>query len=274
MVKSPGRPCPGFTINRDGTAILDCVIVSRLKAYREEVHFLNSGGSRVLTKYLSTEHSLYVNHKKIHRLCEENGLLLFTQTQMKKKFKKKRCGYRDVTAPNQLWQFDIKYIFIHGENKWCYLLTFIDVFSKKVVGYHIGKSAKAGDLIFTLNQALNSEGIEHGQVLQIRSDNGPQMSSNRFHFYLKRLEQKLSHEFIPPRTPDRNAFIESFFSIFEKTVIEIRYFKIYKDAYSATVDFIEFYNTRRLHGSIGNLSPMKFIEKFNSGEISGYKISA
>jgi len=203
-----------------------------------------------------------------------NRLLLFSEVQIRTKIKKKRCEYRDITAPNQLWQFDLKHIFIHGENTWCYLLTFIDVYSKKAVGYSIGKTIKAGNLILTLNAALVAENIHHDHPLQIRSDNGPQMSSNRFHFYLKKLERNLTHEFIPPRTPNRNAYIESFFSIFEKTVIETRYFKTFHDAYEATVDFIEFYNTRRLHGAIGRMSPMTFIEKFEKGEIKDYKISA
>ncbi|MBS1958860.1 MAG: transposase [Bdellovibrionales bacterium] len=169
--------------------------------------------------------------------------------------------------------FDLKHVFIHGENAWCYALSFIDVFSKKIVGYAIGKTIKAGTLILTLQSALLEERVAHDHPLQIRSDNGPQMSSNRFHFYLKKLECKLTHEFIPPRTPNRNAYIESFFSILEKTVIETRYFNIYHDAYEAIVNFVEFYNNRRLHGAIGKMSPMTFIKKFEMGEIKGFKIS-
>lgn len=113
-----------------------------------------------------------------------------------------------MTRPNQLWQFDLKYIWIHGENRWCFLLAFIDVCTKKVTGFYLGKSCKSGDLIFTLNEAIKNEGMTKDDLLIIRSDNGPQMSSNRFHFYLNKLEQKLSHEFIPPRSPNRNAYIE------------------------------------------------------------------
>ena len=104
-------------------------------------------------------------------------------------------------------------------------------------------------------------------------DNGPQMSSNKFYFYLKRLEQKLAHEFIPVQTPNRNAYIESFFSILENELLKDRYFKTYGEAYEKVVWFIKFYNERRIHGSIGNISPKKFIEKFNSGEIMTQKIS-
>ena len=148
------------------------------------------------------------------------------------------------------------------------------MFSKKVVAHTNGLTMKASQLMITLNAALVSEGITHEHQLKIRSDNGPQMSSNRFHFYLKKLEQKLSHEFIPPHTPNRNAYIESFFSIFEKTVIEVRYFQNFAEVYESVVSFIEFYNYRRLHGAIGRLSPINFVNKFNRGEITGYKISA
>lgn len=274
LVKSPGRPPPGFTVNRDGTHISDEVITSYLKAYRSEIHFMNAGGAKLLSKYLAQEHLIYVNHKKVYRLCKDHGLLLYSSVQVKKKIKKRRCEYIEITAPNQLWQFDLKHIFIHGENQWCYLLSFIDVYTKKVVAYTMGKSIKAGNLMLTLNSALVAEGITHEQGLRIRSDNGPQMSSNRFHFYLKRLEKTLRHEFIPPRTPNRNAYIESFFSIFEKTVIEVRYFKNYQEVYESIYNFVEFYNKRRLHGSIGNLSPMQFIKKYENGEIKDYKFSA
>lgn len=274
QVRSPGRPCPGFTINRDGNKITDDIIVNHLKNYRADIHFMNTCGAKMLSRYLAAEHAMYVNHKKVYRLCQENNLLLFTQNQVRTKIKKQRCEYRNVVAPNQLWQFDLKHIYIHGESAWCYLLSFIDVYTKKVVAYSLGRSIKAGQLILTLNSALVAEKISHDHPLQIRSDNGPQMSSNRFHFYLKKLERKLIHEFIPPRTPNRNAYIESFFSIFEKTVIEIRYFNTYHDVYEAVLNFVEFYNNRRLHGSIGNLSPINFIKKFEAGEIKDYIISA
>ena len=269
LVKPPGRPPPGFTMNRDGKVIKDEVIVTHLKEYRAAIEFANGGGARKLSKYLAIEQSIYINHKKIYRLCDENELLLFRQSDKKKKtFKKSRCGYLEVTGPNQLWQFDLKYIWIHGENRWCFFLGFIDVVSKKITGWYVGKSCKAGDLVFTLNQAIKNENITSEHQLVIRSDNGPQMSSNRFHFYLKNLENKLSHEFIPPRSPDRNAYIEAFNSILETEVLQVRYFRDFEEVYGAMVDFIEFYNTRRLHGSIGDRSPKMFMEAFAKGLIT------
>jgi len=196
-------------------------------------------------------------------------LLLFRQGDKKtRRLKKIRCEYAEVAKPNELWQFDLKYIWIHGENRWCFFLGFIDVVSKKITGWYVGKTCKAGDLVFTLNQAIKNENISSEHPLVIRNDNSPQMSSNRFHFYLKNLESKLTHEFIPPRSPDRNAYIEAFNSILETEVLQVRYFRNYEEVYGAMVSFIEFYNNRRLHGSIGNLSPKMFIEGLQAGEIA------
>lgn len=269
VVKSPGRPPPGFTINRDGSVISDSAVVTVLKEYRESLEFSNGGGSRKLSHYLAIERAMYINHKKIYRLCDENNLLLFRQgDKNKKQFKKQRCNYTNVSQPNELWQFDLKYIWIHGENRWCFFLGFIDVVSKKITGWYVGKTCKAGDLVFTLNQAIKNENISPEHPLTIRSDNGPQMSSNRFYYYLKNLEKKLTHEFIPPRSPDRNAYIEAFNSILETEVLQVQYFMNFEEVYAAMIRFIEFYNNRRLHGSIGNLSPKMFIDRLHKGEIT------
>lgn len=154
------------------------------------------------------------------------------------------------------------------------MLAFIDVCTKKVTGFYLGKSCKSGDLIFTLNEAIKNEGITKDDQLIIRSDNGPQMSSNRFHFCLRKLEQKLSHEFIPPRSPNRNAYIEAFNSILEIEVLQVRYFENFKVVYQAIMEFVEFYNNRRLHGSLGFKSPMMFIQAIKTGQITPQVVAA
>jgi putative transposase len=74
--QNSGRPVPGFTRNRDGTLVLDTTIVMLLTAYRERPEYANGAGYRKLTKMLRRDHSIYVNKKKIYRICSEKGLLL------------------------------------------------------------------------------------------------------------------------------------------------------------------------------------------------------
>ena len=93
MVKRQGRPSPlGFTINRDGSILKDELIITVLKEYRSSIEFANGGGARKLSHYLAIERQMYVNHKKIYRLCDEHNLLLFRQgDKHKRRFKKTRC---------------------------------------------------------------------------------------------------------------------------------------------------------------------------------------
>jgi putative transposase len=123
----------------------------------------------------------------------ENSLLL---PRNKKKFNinRKISQNRRINAPNKLWQFDIKTGYIHGENKHFYFLAIIDVFNKEIKGYHLGYQCKAVDLKVTIEEAIRDHGPNLNELV-IRSDNGPQMTSNQLYQYLD--EIGLEHEFIP-----------------------------------------------------------------------------
>ncbi|MBX7230744.1 MAG: integrase core domain-containing protein [Bdellovibrionales bacterium] len=97
---------------------------------------------------------------------------------------------------------------------------------------------------------------------------GPDRVINFIFIYLKNLEQKLTYLFIPTRSPDRKAYVEAFNSILETELITVKYFKNFEEAYESTFRFILFYDNRRLHGSLGNLSPKMFIEGLNNGTIT------
>lgn len=215
------------------------------------------------------DYNFYINHKKVYRLCKENGLTLARNIK-KLKFNRKVSQNRKITKPNQMWQFDIKTGYIHGENKHFYFLAIKDVFNKKIVGSHLGYHCKARDLKVTVNQAIRKLKPNLDELV-IRSDNGPQMTSNQFNQYI--LEVGLEHEFIPVRSPNKNAFIESFFSIYETQFLQVRYFATLRDAYEQTEDFINFYNTERLHGSLKYKTPKEFTDLFNRGEIKNMVVN-
>lgn len=78
-------------------------------------------------------------------------------------------------------------------------------------------------------------------------------------------EEKLIHELIPPATPNKNAHIEAFNSILEIEFLQVRYFSCYGQAYEETVDFIEKYNTERIHGSLNYITPQEAYRFFYNG---------
>ena len=260
-----GRPVPGFTRNRDGTLVLDATISKLLTRYRERPQYANGAGYRKLTKMLRRDYGIYVNKKKIYRICLENGLLL-EQRSNHSRPARRIARNRTVTRPNQLWQCDLKYGYVDGERRFFFILAIIDVFTRKVVGKHVGLRCQAGDLRNTLARAIAAEGItaEHGLV--IRSDNGPQMTANEVSEWLAQLEEKLQHEFIPVRTPNKNAHIESFFSILELEFLSVNYFSTFAEAYEKTHSFMRFYNEERIHGAIGDITPVEALDKYGRGD--------
>jgi putative transposase len=265
-----GRPVPGFTTNRDGSLVLDVSILEIINRYRLRPEYANAGGVRKLKHLMRRDYGIYINEKKIYRICRENKVLL-SRRRSRGIAERRLAINRSVTKPNQVWQFDLKYGYVDGEGKFFFVLAFIDVVTRKVVGEHIGLNCKSGDLCFALRQALVKEGILPEHPLVIRSDNGPQMTSREFSKWLSKLENKLHHEFIPLQTPNKNAHIESFFSILELEFLQIRYFRSFAEAYEETKKFIRFYNEERIHGSIGYITPTEAMEKHQRGELLNIK---
>ena len=262
---STGRPIPGYTINPDGSYVTDATIISVLKQYRKQPEFKNAGGYQKLKHYLRRDYNFHINGKKLYRLCKKNKLLL-PHNKKKIRTDRKICTYREITGPNQLWEFDIKYGYIHGENRHFYILSFIDVFTRKLVNHYAGLSCKAINLKLTFNDALIREAITDTSGLTVRSDNGPQMTSNMFRDYITTLN--LDHEFIPPGDCNKNAHVESFNSIIDSDFLQVRYFNDFADAYKQTMEWMDFYNEKRIHGSIKMMSPIDFIKKFYENKVT------
>lgn len=264
-----GRPRPGFCYTTQNNQISDDEICKKLVEFRSNKNFTNAGGSKKIPHYFKRDHGIKINHKKVARLCKENNLLLPKRKKLNKKVVKISSN-RKITAPDQLYQLDIKYGYIHGENRHFYLLAFIDIFTKEILGYHIGKNCSGMDLKITFERIIETKKPNLDQLV-IRSDNGPQMTSNQFRNYVDAVTY---HEFIPPGCPNKNAYIESFFSIFEIEFLTVNYFLNFSDAYEKTVGFINFYNKERIHGSLKMLTPVEFVQKFQQGKIDILELSA
>ena len=240
----------------------------------KEIFFDTGGGYKALCKYAEKDASLNVssvNHKRMYSICKENNLLLHRK-QKRKKVGHRAYENRVISAPHQLWQFDIKYGHIllqGGAYQFFFLCAFLDVFTKDITGYHIGLRCQAVDILRSLKIALIEHKITREHNLVIRSDNGSQMTSKVFREGIKPLP--VGHEFIPPKCPNKNAFIESFFSQVEAHVTGPRMFFNFTSAHRTMVDFIEFYRKKRIHGSL-NMSIEEFKNRLNSLNLSDYAV--
>lgn len=257
---SEGRPAPGYSIQEDGKKVSDEQIKEWLM---EEV----SGdgyayGYRKLTKQLRRKYKFIINKKKVYRLCKELGILR-PQRQKRISYPRKLARNRVITASNQLWETDIKYGYIDGEQRFFFICSIIDVYDRSIIDYHIGLSCSGQDVKQILQRALfKRQQFDKQEKPVIRSDNGPQFISHAFEQGCQEFE--VEHERIPPKTPNMNAHIESFHRILEDECLSRFQFDTYEEAYKELAWFVQFYNERRMHSSLLDLSPKEFYEKQES----------
>ena len=135
-------------------------------------------------------------------------------------------------------------------------MSIIDVYDRCIVGTHIGLNALALDALRTLKQAIVFRGITDSNELILRTDNGPQFTAHVFQDGC--VELPVTHTRIPNNTPNMNAHIESFHSIFESDCLSRHEFQHYAEAYKCVSEFMDYYNHRRRHGSLKYKAPVTF----------------
>jgi transposase InsO family protein len=181
----------------------------------------------------------------------------------------KLCQDFTVTNNNQVWVSDITYV--RTAEGWVYLTSVIDLFDRKVIGWHVGHSLRAEETVIpALNKACSSRPLQMTQSLIFHSDRGIQYACNQFKDILRKykfIEQSMSGK----GNCYDNAVAESFFKTIKAELIYQNSYKSKKDAYMSVFEYIEgFYNTNRRHSHLENLT----IKEFNEQERFKYKKTA
>jgi len=268
--KPPGRKIPGYSLNLKGEKVPDNTIKDLIKDIIAGDGF--PYGYKKINVTLQEDYQLIINHKKTYRLCKELNVL---RPQRKiYPFRPRKLAKREkVTAPNQHWQMDLKYGYIAGMDRFFFQLSLIDVYDRSVIDYHLGLSAKAKDACAVLINSLKKRGLKPGMKLPIiRTDNGSQFTAKIFQETC--WKWKLTHERIPVKTPNMNAYIESFHSILEDECYSRNEFSSFTDAYRVISEYMDYYNNRRRHGSIGYMAPAKYFKAVINNQITGKKLVA
>jgi putative transposase len=161
--------------------------------------------------------------------------------------------YVKVTTINQLWVADMTYIRLGRE--FVYLAVVLDAFSRKVVGWSLGRSLTSALPLAALDQALLSRKPRRGLVHH--SDRGSQYAS---HDYVKRLEgHGITMSMSRPARPWENGYCESFMNILKSEEITCRAYTTMEELNSNLADFIDcYYNRERLHSALAYATPAEF----------------
>lgn len=159
-----------------------------------------------------------------------------------------------LDAPSQLWQSDITYL---GLNQRHYYAVFItDVFTRKVVGYHVSDSLRA-----TANVQAFKKAILHNQPPSIHhSDRGSQYIYHKYIEILIENKCKISMGL----TAQDNAYAERLHRTIKEEYLDYWTIKDFKDLKRRVAKVVLHYNTKRKHNSLGRRTPIQFEENYKN----------
>jgi len=160
-----------------------------------------------------------------------------------------------AAAPNALWVADLTYVKTHSG--WVYVAFIIDVFSRYVVGWQISRSLHTNLALDALEMAYWRRGSPHLPGLIHHSDRGSQYLSIR---YTERLAEAGVVASVGARGDSYdNALAESFNGLYKAELIRHRGpWAGLDDVEYATLEYVDWFNRRRLHGELGMIPPAEF----------------
>lgn len=237
------------TTKRDGTKVSNNEVVEEIKKIVSG-EFVCYGYQNVTSELKDKD--FIINHKKVYRLMDENQLLLgkVIKTHGKREF----VQFRKITAtrPMEYLCWDIKYIWVKGERKNYYLLSLMDIYTRRILDWIFQSSIRKIDVIKMISRIDLTHGLKG---VTVRNDNGSQFIANKVRHYLRYLEA--NQEFTHIATPEENSYIEAFHSILEREVIKRFDFESYYETKLTLTAYMDHYNNKRKHGSLKRKTPMQ-----------------
>jgi putative transposase len=202
-----------------------------------------------------------VNHKRVLRMMREDNLLcvrrrafaVTTDSRHNLPVYPNLARQITPTAVNQLWVADITYIRLRTE--FVYLAVVLDAFSRRVIGWALGRTLEAELAIAALRMALVERRPPPGLVHH--SDRGVQYACAAYTEMLKQHHAVISMS--RKGNPYDNAACESFMKTLKQEEVYRNEYRDFQDARSSIGEFLEHvYNQKRLHSALDYLPPAEF----------------
>jgi len=223
----------------------------------EEQRILSEGlrqpdwSPRELACWLTDHGGFSVSESTVYRILKRHGLIQEVELKGFPAGKEYRVKTKRI---NEQWQSDASYFFVIGWG-WYYLISVLDDYSRYILAWELKRDMTAGSMSEVVQQAVEWTGMERVPVddrTRLLTDRGSGYLAHAFEEYLKALE--IRHIYCAPHHPQTNGKIERFHETLKQRLNLLIYTSPdrLREAMRA---FIDFYNQRRYHEGIGNVTP-------------------
>jgi len=205
-----------------------------------------------------------VNAKRVRRWMTELGIHGAPPTRTKRTTNSNHAFPRypnlvkdlEITRPDQVWVADITYIRLRRE--FVYLAILMDVFTRSIRGWHLSRG---------LDQGLTLAALERALVVAVphvhHSDQGVQYAATAYVERLQKLHVNLSMAAIGE--PRENGYAERLMRTIKEEEVDLSEYQDFADALRQITRFLDdVYNVKRIHSSLGYLTPREFEEQWRA----------
>jgi putative transposase len=220
-------------------------------------------GYRRLTALLRRE-GQPVNGKRVRRLMTELGIHGVLPVRRKRTTDSSHDYPRfpnlveglEVVRPDQVWVADITYIRLRRD--FVYLAVVMDVFTRLIRGWHLGRDLGGALTVAALEQAL----VRHHPEIH-HSDRGVQYAATDYVGRLRQAGANISMAAVGK--PEENGFAERLMRTIKEEEVDLSEYQDYADAGRQLGRFLDaVYNVKRIHSALGYLTPAEFEEQWRA----------
>jgi transposase InsO family protein len=206
--------------------------------------------SRQLAAWITDHEGFAVSESTVYRILKREGLVKRQEAQPSAADE----YHTKTTRPHQMWATDASYFKVVGWGYY-YLVTVMDDYSRFILGWKLQKDMSANSLIEVVQKAVDATGMTDIPVenrTKLLSDNGAGYVSRAFRDYLSLVG--IGHILAAPYHPQTNGKVERYQQSLKKEVKQLSY-EIPSQLERAIADFVDYYNHRRYHKALDNVTP-------------------
>jgi len=207
--------------------------------------------SRQLSLKLVDDYGCWISEPTVYRILKREGLV---KTAEKKGFAAGKEYQRKTKRPNEMWATDCSYMRVIDWGYY-YLVTVMDDYSRYILAWDLKRDMTADSLIDVVQRAIDATGMSQVPVkdhTSLLSDNGAGYVSRAFGDYLRLVGIK--HILASPFHPQTNGKIERYHQTLKGEINQLPR-EMPSELREAIENFVEYYNCRRCHEALGNVTP-------------------